>query len=87
VRVLDVVHAYPHPSLSQRARVSDRQFMKKTLLLLLVVTTFLLIIDLTQAQPGKVPWIGYLAAESGSSPQAFVQGLRDLGYMSPMSGG
>ena len=31
-------------------------------------------------QPGKIPWVGYLAG-SGSSPnQAFVQGMRDLGY-------
>ena len=32
-------------------------------------------------QPGKIPWVGYLAG-SGSSPnQAFVQGMRDLGYI------
>ena len=32
-------------------------------------------------QPGKIPWIGYLAG-SGSSPnQVFVQGMRDLGYV------
>jgi putative tryptophan/tyrosine transport system substrate-binding protein len=32
-------------------------------------------------QPGKIPWIGYLA-DAGSSPnQAFLQGLRDLGYV------
>src|SRR5262245_27964962 len=32
-------------------------------------------------QPGKIPWIGYMAG-SGSSPnQAFVQGMRDLGYV------
>ena len=32
-------------------------------------------------QPGKIPWIGYLA-DGGSSPnQAFLQGLRDLGYV------
>ena len=32
-------------------------------------------------QPEKIRWIGYLTA-SGSSPnQAFVQGLRDLGYI------
>ena len=32
-------------------------------------------------QPGKIPWIGYLTG-SGSSPnQAFVQGMRDLGYV------
>ena len=32
-------------------------------------------------QPGKIPWIGYLAgAGSGPSP-AFIQGLRHLGYV------
>ena len=32
-------------------------------------------------QPGRIPWLGYLAgAGSGPSP-AFVQGLRDLGYV------
>ncbi len=32
-------------------------------------------------QPAKIPWIGYLAG-SGSGPSpAFVQGLRDLGYI------
>jgi putative tryptophan/tyrosine transport system substrate-binding protein len=35
----------------------------------------------TAQQPGKVPRIGYLA-DAGSSPtQAFLQGLRDLGYV------
>ena len=35
-----------------------------------------------EAQEGKkIPWIGYLAG-SGSAPnQAFVQGMRDLGYV------
>src|SRR5215471_8372843 len=44
--------------------------------MLLALTSF------TEAQqPGKIRWIGYLTA-SGSSPnQAFVQGLRDLGYV------
>jgi putative tryptophan/tyrosine transport system substrate-binding protein len=44
----------------------------------LIVTT----IHLAQAQQaGKIPWIGYLAgAGSGPSP-AFIQGLRDLGYV------
>ena len=32
-------------------------------------------------QPAKIPWIGYLTgAGSGPSP-AFIQGLRDLGYV------
>ena len=32
-------------------------------------------------QPGKVPRIGYLADAGSSPPQAFLQGLRDLGYV------
>src|SRR5215471_17218884 len=44
--------------------------------MLLALTSF------TEAQqPGKIHWIGYLTG-SGSSPnQAFVQGLRELGYV------
>ena len=35
-----------------------------------------------EAQQPKIPRIGYIAAESGSSPpQAFVQALRELGYV------
>src|SRR4030095_7763619 len=30
--------------------------------------------------PAKVPRIGYLADAGSSPPQAFLQGLRDLGY-------
>src|SRR5215467_15346616 len=33
----------------------------------------------TAQQAGKIPWIGYLAG-AGPSP-AFIQGLRDLGYV------
>ena len=47
-------------------------------LAVLLLTSF----NLADAQqPGKIPWLGYLAgAGSGPSP-AFVQGLRDLGYV------
>src|SRR5262249_2473508 len=55
--------------------------MYKNSRLFLVATFFLAIVDLAQAQPGKIPWIGYLAgAGSGPSP-AFIQGLRSLGYI------
>jgi putative tryptophan/tyrosine transport system substrate-binding protein len=38
-------------------------------------------VHLTQAQqPAKVPRIGYLAAVGSNPSQAFMQGLRDLGY-------
>ena len=48
----------------------------------ILITFFLTSVHLLDAQqPGKIPWIGYLAnAGSGPSP-AFTQGLRDLGYV------
>jgi ABC-type uncharacterized transport system substrate-binding protein len=52
-------------------------------ILIWLLTTFLLgTVSLAHAQQsGKIPWIGYLAgAGSGPSP-AFIQGLRDLGYV------
>ena len=56
--------------------------MKKNFRLFLVTTLCLAIVDFAHAQQsGKIPWIGYLA-DGGSSPnQAFLQGLRDLGYV------
>jgi ABC-type uncharacterized transport system substrate-binding protein len=40
-----------------------------------------LCVSVQAQQPGKISWVGYLAG-SGSSPnQAFVQGMRDLGYI------
>jgi len=70
------------PALSQWERVKDSQPMKKNFLLFLVTILFLLIVDFAHAQqPGKIPWIGYLAG-SGSGPSpTFIQGLRDLGYV------
>jgi putative ABC transport system substrate-binding protein len=32
-------------------------------------------------EPGKIPWIGYLAGAGSSPNQAFVQGMRELGYV------
>lgn len=32
-------------------------------------------------QQRKIPWIGYLAGSGSSPDQAFVQGMRDLGYV------
>src|SRR5262249_37410469 len=32
-------------------------------------------------QPGKIHWIGYLTGSGLSPNQAFVQGMRDLGYV------
>src|SRR5262245_53141162 len=47
----------------------------------LCAVLFALCATVDAQQPGKIPWVGYLAG-SGSSPnQAFVQGMRDLGYI------
>ena len=48
----------------------------------LLATILLATVPFAEAQEGrKIPWIGYLAG-SGSAPnQAFVQGMRDLGYV------
>jgi putative ABC transport system substrate-binding protein len=59
-----------------------REAMKAKILVYAVSALILATIHLAEAQqPGKIPWIGYLAgAGSGPSP-AFIQGLRDLGYV------
>jgi putative ABC transport system substrate-binding protein len=56
--------------------------MNKKIVVSVLATLILASFHLAQAQqPGKIPWIGYLAgAGSGPSP-AFIQGLRDLGYV------
>ena len=53
---------------------------KKITVLTLCAMLFALCVS-ASAQQGKIPWIGYLAgAGSGPSP-AFIQALRDLGYI------
>src|SRR5215471_19300456 len=53
---------------------------QKVLQVILAVVLSVLSLPAEAQQPGKIPWIGYLAgAGSGPSP-AFIQGLRDLGY-------
>src|SRR5215468_634740 len=56
--------------------------MKKKVTVLTLSTLLLaLCLPVSAQQPGKIPWIGYLAgAGSGPSP-AFIQGLQDLGYV------
>jgi putative tryptophan/tyrosine transport system substrate-binding protein len=56
--------------------------MKPKISLLLLATLLLAGVPFADAQEGKkISWIGYLAG-SGSAPnQAFVQGMRDLGYV------
>ncbi len=56
--------------------------MKKRIFALALNAMLLALSFFAEAQhPGKISWIGYLAgAGSGPSP-AFIQGLRDLGYV------
>jgi putative ABC transport system substrate-binding protein len=56
--------------------------MKPKISWCLLATVLLATAPFAEAQEGKkIPWIGYLAG-SGSAPnQAFVQGMRDLGYV------
>jgi putative tryptophan/tyrosine transport system substrate-binding protein len=54
---------------------------KKIFYVALCAMLFTLCVPVQAQQPGKIPWIGYLAG-SGSGPSpAFIQGLRDLGYI------
>jgi len=55
--------------------------MKKIAIAFAVCSVLLDCFPAEAQQPGKISWVGYLAG-SGSSPnQAFVQGMRDLGYI------
>ena len=56
--------------------------MKPKISLSLLATILLATVPFAEAQEGKkIAWVGYLAG-SGSAPnQAFVQGMRDLGYV------
>ena len=55
--------------------------MNKIIGITLSALLYALCLPVWAQQSGKIPWIGYLA-DAGSSPnQAFLQGLRDLGYV------
>jgi putative tryptophan/tyrosine transport system substrate-binding protein len=57
--------------------------VKKTVLLLILIVAIQLSVAVTaQAQqPGKILRIGYLASTGSAPPEAFQQGLRELGYI------
>jgi len=56
--------------------------MSKKICVWLLATFLLATAFFAEAQqPEKVPRIGYLADAGSSPPQAFLQGLRDLGYV------
>jgi ABC-type uncharacterized transport system substrate-binding protein len=56
--------------------------MSKKTIIVLLVGLALASVGLAEAQqPGKIPWIGYLAATGSGPSPAFIQGLQDLGYV------
>src|SRR5262244_371022 len=55
--------------------------MKKVTVLTLSTLLLALCLPVSAQQPGKIPWIGYLAATGSGPSPAFIQGLRDLGYV------
>src|SRR5215510_13539447 len=56
--------------------------MKAKILLYTLPALILATIHLAQAQQGgKIPWIGYLASSGSGPAPAFIEGLRDLGYV------
>ena len=55
--------------------------MKKVTVLTLSTLLLALCLPVSAQQPGKIPWIGYLAATGSGPSPAFLQGLRDLGYV------
>ena len=61
---------------------TEKKHMKKKITVLtLCAMLFALCVSAEAQQPAKVPRIGYLADAGSSPPQAFLQGLRDLGYV------
>lgn len=63
--------------LTTTSKIHNRKFYGLALSAMLLALSF----PAAAQQPGKIPWIGYLAgAGSGPSP-AFILGLRDLGYI------
>ena len=55
--------------------------VRKLMILIFLTVIFASVLFAEAQQPGKVPRIGYLADAGSSPPQAFLQGLRDLGYV------
>jgi putative ABC transport system substrate-binding protein len=54
---------------------------RKITVLTLYAMLFALCASAEAQQPGKIPWIGYLAGTGSGPSPAFIQGLRDLGYV------
>src|SRR5438309_96668 len=55
--------------------------IKRILICLLLTVSLVTFFSAEAQQPAKVFRIGYLAAGASGPPQAFLQGLRDLGYV------
>src|SRR5262244_3298891 len=49
--------------------------------ILVAVEMFAVAVMAEAQQPGKIPWIGYLAGSGSGPAPSFIEGLRDLGYV------
>jgi putative ABC transport system substrate-binding protein len=54
--------------------------MNRKIIVWLLTTLLLTAVSARAQQPGKIPWIGYIAGSGSGPAPAFIQGLRDLGY-------
>jgi putative ABC transport system substrate-binding protein len=54
---------------------------KRLIYLVLGAVLLALSFPVEAQQPGRIPWIGYLAGTGSGPSPAFIQGLRDLGYV------
>ena len=72
---------YPERVEERTTKKRERKGMKKNIFVLTVAALFALCSFVEAQQPTKVFRIGYLAAGASGPPQAFLQGLRDLGYV------
>jgi putative ABC transport system substrate-binding protein len=62
--------------------LEDTTVNRRTIILIVILALGILMTPLTaEAQPAKIPRIGYLGDAPGPFAQAFRQGLRDLGYV------
>src|SRR5215813_13187117 len=65
----------------RRGAGEKRRMKKKITVLTLSAMLFALCGSVEAQQPAKISWIGYLASSGSGPAPAFIEGLRDLGYV------
>jgi putative tryptophan/tyrosine transport system substrate-binding protein len=64
-----------------RSKISALSAQHSALLFALCAVLFAFCSPVSAQQPTKIPWIGYLAGAGSGPAPAFIDGLRDLGYV------